>query len=108
MWRPADLAVTGLIPASIPACGENLSKRGRGPNGNCHSLSPSHRPDMTEIMLKRRNIASHLFIPPYLTPPPLPPPKHKASSKILIQTNTRFSKYMYKQLHAHVHMKLHN
>ena len=68
MWRPADLAVTGLIPASIPACGENLSKR--GPIGNCHSLSPSHRPDMTEIMLKRRNIASHLFIPPHLTPPP--------------------------------------
>ena len=66
---------------------------------------------MTEILLKGRKITSHRFIPPYLTPPPpppLPPPKHKASSKVLIQTVTRFSKYMYKQLHAHVHMKLHN
>ena len=66
-WWPADLAVSGLIPASIPACGENLSKRGRGPIGNCHSLSLSHRPDMTEILFKGRKIASHLFIPPYLT-----------------------------------------
>ena len=35
----------------------------------------SHRPDMTEILLKGRKIASHLIIHHYLFPLPLPTPR---------------------------------
>ena len=52
---PADLAV----PSSIP--GDN---RKRDSIAHSLSLSPSHRPDMTEILLKGLKIANHAFILP--------------------------------------------
>ena len=47
---PTDLEVTGSSPAR---CG-NLSNRKRGSIAHSLSLSPNHRPDMTEILLKGR------------------------------------------------------
>ena len=52
---PANLAV----PGSRPAEGGNLSNRGQRSIPHSLSLSPSHRPDMTEILLKRHEIASY-------------------------------------------------
>ena len=57
---PTDLAV----PSSIPTRGEkktkerkkNLLNRKRGSIAHSLSLSTSHRPDMTEILLKRSSI----------------------------------------------------
>ena len=51
---PIDWAVLG----SSPARGEYLSNRKRGSMVHSFSLSPVHRPDMTEILLKIRKIAS--------------------------------------------------
>ena len=46
---PTDLAV----PSSSPARGEDLFDHKRGSIAHSLSLSPTHRPDMTEILLKR-------------------------------------------------------
>ena len=46
---PTDLAV----PSSIPARGEPFSTVNGGSTAHSLSLSSGHRPDMTEILLKR-------------------------------------------------------
>ena len=46
---PTDLAVV----SSSPARGEDLFNRKRGSIAHSLSLSSAHRPDMTEILLKR-------------------------------------------------------
>ena len=47
---PTDLAVV----SSSPARGEDLFNRKRGSIAHSLSLSSDHRPDMTEILLKRK------------------------------------------------------
>ena len=46
--RPTDLAV----PGSSPAWGDDLFNRKRGSIVHSLSMSPAHRPDITEILLK--------------------------------------------------------
>ena len=57
---PADLAVMGLIPAR----GRNVFSGKLDSTTNSLSLSPSHHPDMTEILLKR-TLNCKSFIYPY-------------------------------------------
>ena len=47
------LAYWSSEPSSIPAWGENLLNRKRSSTAHSLSLSTSHRPDMTETLLKR-------------------------------------------------------
>ena len=57
---PTDL----VSPGSIPALGGNLSNHKRGSIGNSFSLLSNHRPDMTEIRLKRKkDVKSQITYP---------------------------------------------
>ena len=47
-------------------------------------IIPSHRPDMTEILLKRRKIASHLFIHHYLPTLPLTPHPRRPTIWVIV------------------------
>ena len=47
-------------------------------------IIPSHCPDMTEILLKGRKMASHLFIHHYLPPLPLPPPPRRPTIWVIV------------------------